>query len=194
MLCVLLTTAWFFRAPLLRNIAQAYIVADEPISADAIVVLGGGLETRPFAAAQLFHQSWAKRILVMDVQASPTCELGVTPTEAEQTRQVLDRQGVAATNVVTVGQAVASTYDEAVATRLWTATNAVRVLLIPTDLFHTRRVRWLFQRQFAGTDVIIKVIAVPPRHYTATNWWQHESGLIAFQNEIIKSVYYRWKY
>ena len=26
------------------------------------------------------------------------------------------------------------------------------------------------------------------------DWWQHEEGVIAFQNEVIKYLYYRFKY
>jgi hypothetical protein len=35
---------------------------------------------------------------------------------------------------------------------------------------------------------------VESRYYGVTNWWQQEQGVIDFQNEIIKSVYYRLKY
>jgi hypothetical protein len=26
------------------------------------------------------------------------------------------------------------------------------------------------------------------------HWWQREEGLIAFQNEVVKSIYYHFKY
>ena len=38
------------------------------------------------------------------------------------------------------------------------------------------------------------VRAVAPTKYVAGDWWQHEAGLIAFQNEVIKSAYYHLKY
>ena len=40
----------------------------------------------------------------------------------------------------------------------------------------------------------VHVTAIDPPGYRGTNWWQHEDGLIAFQNEVVKSFYYRLKY
>lgn len=67
-LCSLLLAAWVFRAPLLRTSADLWIVNQSVTNADAIVVLGGGLQTRPFAAARLYHAGLAPRILLMNVQ------------------------------------------------------------------------------------------------------------------------------
>src|SRR5207247_11414936 len=85
----------------------------------------------------------------------------------------------------------ANTYDEAVALREWIEESKSKGVLIPTDLFHTRRVRWVFRTVLEGTGVDVRVIAVEPPGYNATDWWQHHEGLIAFQNAIIKHLYYR---
>jgi len=37
-------------------------------------------------------------------------------------------------------------------------------------------------------------VAIDPVRYNATNWWQREEGVIALQNEWLKTVYYRLKY
>ena len=67
-------------------------------------------------------------------------------------------------------------------------------MLIPTDIFHTRRVRWLFRKQLRHTGVQVLVEAVPVREYQQQDWWRHEQGLVAFQNEVLKSLYYHLKY
>jgi uncharacterized SAM-binding protein YcdF (DUF218 family) len=183
-----------FRAPLLREAAQAWIINEPLEKADAIVVLGGGLETRPFEAARLYHSGFAARILLMDVKPSPTTRLGITPTEKDLTRQVLLKLDVPDTNCVTVGDGVASTYDESRAVRAWLEKTGAKGVIIPTDLFHTRRVRWLFHKQLKGTGATVTVRAVMPADYGATNWWTNVEGLIGFQNEVIKYLYYRIKY
>ncbi len=183
-----------FRNPLLRGAADLWIVNQSVAKADAIVVLGGGLETRPFAAAKLYHQGLAPRILLMNVKPSPTTKLGITPTEQELTRQVLLLQGVALTNLVEVGNQVASSYDESLAVRDWVKLTQARRIIITTDLFHTRRVSWLYAKELAGLNVEVIVSAVPAKEYTAADWWLHEEGLIAFDNEVIKLVYYRLIY
>jgi uncharacterized SAM-binding protein YcdF (DUF218 family) len=180
----------------LTGAAKAWIV-DEPLSkADAIVVLGGGVENRPFAAARFYHQGLAPKILFMDVRLNPTTRLGLIPPEADLTRQVLLKLEVPESDMVAIGDKVASTYDESRAVRAWVEKSGAKTLIIPDDLFHTRRVRWLFRKQLKGTGARALVSAVAPAldQYEATNWWQHEEGLIAFQNEVVKLMYYHLKY
>jgi len=62
-LVILACAGWWWRAPLLRGAARLWIVADAPAKADAIVILGGGLDSRPAEAARLFHAGFAQRIL-----------------------------------------------------------------------------------------------------------------------------------
>ena len=194
-LVVLLSVLCFvFRSPLLTGLANAWIVNDPLEKADAIVVLGGGLETRPFAAARLYHEGLAPKVLLMDVKLTPTTKLGITSPEKDLTRQVLVKQEVPDSDCITVGHGVASTYDESQAVRAWVAKTGAKRVIIPTDLFHTRRVRWLFHKQLKGMGTTVAVRAVAPTEYTATNWWTHEGGLIAFQNEVLKSAYYHLKY
>lgn len=180
--------------PLLKGLAGAWVVNEPPGRADAIVVLGGGLENRPFAAARLFHAGWAPRILLMKVKPGPTTELGLTPAEQSLTRQVLLAEGVDATNLVEIGDNVASSYDESLAVREWMRQTGARRIIIPTDPFHTRRVNWLYARELAGMHATVIVMAAPRREYTVADWWTHEQGLIDFQNEVVKYLYYRLKY
>jgi uncharacterized SAM-binding protein YcdF (DUF218 family) len=191
---LLLVVTFLCRRLLLHAAADCWIV-DQPVTqADAIVVLGGGLQTRPFAAAKFHQQGKAPKILVMNVKPSPTTELGLTPTEQELTRKVLLAQGVPASDLVEIGDHVASSHDEALAVRDWLILTGATHLIIPTDPFHTRRVSWLYDRQLRDLGVKVLVTAVPQLEYTPADWWFHEEGLIAFQNEVIKYLFYRFKY
>ena len=77
----------------------------------------------------------------------------------------------------------------------WADWNAASVLITPTEIFPARRVRWMFRREFAGTGVHIEVASFnPPGLYTRADWWKAEDGLISFQNEVLKYLYYRWNY
>ena len=55
---------WLMRELLLREAADLWIVSDPISRADAIVVLAGGLETRPFEAAELWRRGLADKILI----------------------------------------------------------------------------------------------------------------------------------
>lgn len=193
-LLVLALAAWFFRAPLLTGLAEAWVV-DEPLTkADAIVVLGGRPELRVPEAARLYHQGIASRILYMDVKLSPSAEMGVVPPEREQTRRLLLSNNVPESALIALGQRVASTYDESQAVLAWVRESGAKSILIPTDIFHTRRVRWLFRKTLSGTGTMVCVRAIEPRKYKVTSWWRDESGLVAFQTELLKLIYYRFKY
>jgi uncharacterized SAM-binding protein YcdF (DUF218 family) len=183
-----------FRAPLLVGLANAWIVDDSLTRADAIVVLGGGIETRPFEAARLYHQSLAPRILILKPSAGPSAALGITPPEVEVNRRILVLQGVPDVDIVSANEDVHNTYEETLAVRRWAETNSVKTLIIATDIFHSRRVRWLFWKQFKSSGVKVLVRAVPVREYKTEDWWRHEQGIVAFQNELLKYVYYRLKH
>lgn len=191
---LLLVAVWFARAPLLRGVAWCWIVDDPVVAADAVVVLGGGVQNRPFAAARLHAAGKAPRVVLFKVAPSPTTELGLTPTEQELTRGVLVRCGVRRDRMVEIGDDVASSRDEALAVREWARRSGVRRLIIVTDAFHTRRVRWIYRKELEGTGVSVTTTVAPHPKYTPADWWRHEEGLIDFQNELVKFAYYFFKY
>lgn len=191
---LLLAAAWFARAPLLRGVAWWWIIDEPPPTADAVVVPGGGVESRPFAAARLHAAGKAARVVFFRVAPSTTTELGLAPTEQELTRRVLVRCGVRPDRMVEIGDDVASSRDEALAVREWVRRSGARRLILLTDPFHTRRVRWLYRKELEGTGVSITTMVAPHPRYTPANWWRHEEGLIDFQNEVVKFLYYFLKY
>jgi len=193
--CAVLLVCYVFRAPLLTGMARAWVVNDPATNADAIVVLGGRPELRPYEAARLYQAGVAPRILYMNVKLNPAMEQGLMPSERELTRRVLLSNHVPEAAMTAVGDAVATTYDESRAVRAWLSTNnSVKSILITTDLSHTRRARWIFRKELHDTGVQVHIHAIQPNEYGLTNWWLHEEGLVAFQNEFIKSVYYWVKY
>ena len=40
----------------------------------------------------------------------------------------------------------------------------------------------------------MRVPALDPLDYGRNDWWKHEAGVIGFQNEVMKYLYYRMKY
>jgi len=70
----------------------------------------------------------------------------------------------------------------------------VRRVITPKDVFHTRRVRWLYRKELRSTGITTEIEAVPVHEYEVKDWRQHEQGVIAFQNEVLKYAYYRIKY
>ena len=171
--CALLFVCFLFRAPILAAVADLWVVNEPVAKADAIIILGGGLENRPFAAANLYRDGVAPVVLYMNVHSSPAQDLGLVMSEGDVTRRILLKKDIPESALTMIGTNVASTFDETHAVRAWIEKNRAKSIVITTDSFHTRRARWIFRKELRGLDV---------------------ERLIAFQNEIVKSIYYRLKY
>jgi uncharacterized SAM-binding protein YcdF (DUF218 family) len=185
---------WVARWPLLRGAADLWIVSDPVTRADVVVVLGGDLELRPFAAAELYRKGLVGKVLVSQVEERRSSKLLEMPGHSELNRRLLTKLGVPEGDIVMFGLANTSTQDEAVALGEWADRHGVSRILIPTDLFSARRVRWIFDREFAGSSVRVSVPSFEPPQYTRAQWWKSEWGMITFQNEVMKYIYYRLKY
>ncbi|MES2467256.1 MAG: hypothetical protein V4675_08150 [Verrucomicrobiota bacterium] len=230
---------WLARAPILRTAARLWIVDESLIPARAIVVLGGGEDYRPFAAARLWKQGLAPVILVPQVIASRTESLGLRPTTTQIILGVLKSEGIPDDAIQLYGKDLSSTREEALAVQTWltsappstldprqstpdSPTPAVdqaptefpgpptpqppaspprpstldphlpNVLLIPTDPFATRRTNAFFGKTLPGCDV--RVLRTDPQDLSVDTWWSQEQGLIDFQNEVIKWLFYKIKY
>ena len=198
-----LYAGWLARVQILRGAARAWVVSDPIAPADAIVVLGGGLETRPSAAGELYKNGLAKQILISDVRPpGPADMLKPIYSHAEENRAVLLKLGIGSEAIVKFGTNLANTYEEARALARWAETNGIKSIIVPTEIFSSRRVRWIFNRELSSVGVRVEVLALNPREYNADNWWQDKSpwhvrsreGVSAFLNELIKYLYYRIRY
>jgi uncharacterized SAM-binding protein YcdF (DUF218 family) len=168
-------------------------VSDDVGQADAVAVLGGQIEVRPFAAADLYRKGLVKKILV-STNEEDRALIGAVQGHTDANRRVLLKLGVPENAIETFGQANKSTRDEAVSLREWVENHGTSNIIIPTEVFTARRVRWIFDREFAGQGVRIQVLSLEPPEYTRRYWWRTAAGLIAFQNEVIKYIYYRLEY
>jgi uncharacterized SAM-binding protein YcdF (DUF218 family) len=181
-LAVAALVGWVGRESLLQEAADLWIVSDPLTQADAIVVLAGNSQTRPPAAAEFYRKGLANKVLVShwsDFQSNCAALLEL---------------GVPASAIESFGKAATNTREEALALREWAEQNSASVFVIPSEPFSTRRVQWIFRRALSGKPVTIEVQPLDPRDYSVERWWKTEQGPIAFQTEILKYLYYRWKY
>jgi uncharacterized SAM-binding protein YcdF (DUF218 family) len=190
---LLAAAGWTARHAVLRETAALWIVSDAPAQADAAAVLGGGLEYRPFAAAEFYRRGLVPKILVSNIGPSPAEQLGVLRSHVRENIEVLEKLGVPAAAIEPFGSNLKDTYAEAIALHDWARRTGARTILVPTDIFAARRQSWIMRRIF-GNDALVLVPAVDPPDYTRNDWWQTENGVVTFQNEVIKYVYYRLKY
>jgi uncharacterized SAM-binding protein YcdF (DUF218 family) len=188
------TACWVNRVSVLQGAAAYWIVSDHEGTADAVAILGGGVETRPFAAAEYYRKGLVHRILLSNVRIRKIEALGLLPLHADLNKAVLIKLGVPDADIELFGKDLSSTYEEAVALRTWALLNDARSIIVPTEIFPSRRVDWILNREFAGLRTSLHVVALDDPEFSRTDWWKNEGGVISFQNEIIKYLYYRLKF
>ena len=185
---------WINREALLRQAAKYWIVSNDIRPADAVIILGGGLHTRPFAAAEDYRKGLAHKILVANVNLNNVEAPGILPSHTAMNRAVLIELGVPESDIDTFGTDLANTYEEGNALRDWAVHSHARGVIVPTEIFSSRRVRWVLTRALAGTGTDIQIQTLKPPKYNQADWWKTDHGLSAFQTEVLKYIYYRCKY
>jgi len=175
-------SAWAGREWLLRSATDLWIVSDPLGPADAVAVFGGGLADRPLAAARYYRQGLVTKILVSDDRQAPAA------AEA-----VLLKLGAPESAIETFGHALGNTHQEALALRDWAEQHNLRSIIVPTEIFSTRRVHWMLHRVFPP-DFVIRVAALDPSVYSRADWWKDNNGISAFKIEFLKYLYYIVRY
>lgn len=167
-------------------------LAENPRSADAIIVLAGPFE-RSLYAADLYHQHYAPRIyLSIPARVSVTRqleELGIAlPHELDIHRQVLLKKGVPTRDTLTFGQGSLSTAQEATALKSQFTKPGSRLLVV-TSPYHTRRAKLILERAFADTDISITVVGTPYEEFHQ-DWWRSQDSARNTVLELAKIAYY----
>ena len=125
LLVLLAAVAWFYPEKLI-------CVDSGRVSADVIVVLGGGQHERPLRAAELFQQRAAPRILISGAG------------DDEINRQILIRAGVPAAAIELESRSATTRENAGSALKLLRA-EKVRTVILVTSWYHSRRALLTFE-------------------------------------------------
>jgi uncharacterized SAM-binding protein YcdF (DUF218 family) len=165
-------------------------VGRQPHPADYVMVLGGGEETRPFAAAALVHIGFAARALVARVAPLPADAAKLLPESSEINRRVLVARGVVAFHVTILPGAAKTTYDEATALDSFLGAHPRARVLVVTDGFHTRRSRWVFRHVLGERASQVGFVSASTDEFDLAYWWRDQWGLAAIGAEYLKLAAY----
>jgi uncharacterized SAM-binding protein YcdF (DUF218 family) len=194
--CGLFLLIVFFAAAIGAAVSLSYAgewlsVGDRPQKADAILVLGGSF-TRPFQAAELYRQGFARQIYVSvparEDQYRLLDEAGVAfPREEDVVRQVLQKKGVPASAIEYLGKDLISTAAEAQAARALFGKGAPRLLLV-TSPYHLRRARMTFSDALPAADIRVIATSYDP---SPLAWWKDQSAARNVLLELAKITFYK---
>jgi uncharacterized SAM-binding protein YcdF (DUF218 family) len=178
----------------LRGAAGWLDVGEPPRPSDYALVLGGGLDTRPFVAAALVRRGLAKRVLVSHSISSTEAQDGILPAEHELALRVLASWGVPREDAILLGHENATTYDEAKALAEFLQTSPQARIIVPTSEWHTRRTRWIFARMLGDRIRQISFFSIPTEEFHLETWWRSDEGFRTVVGENLKLAFYLVRY
>ena len=190
----ILLLAFAARRPALWLAGRWLDVSGPPQKADAVVLLNGSINTRPFVAAALVHGGWAPKIIMSTVVSHPAEESGAVPPSSEINFRIFEYGGVPRTSVVCRDNKATTTFDEAKAVAEYLDDHPAKRLLVVTEAPHTWRARWIFQRLLADRPVEIVMVAAPPYGFENETWWRSEMGFLFVVTEYFKLFFYGLRY
>jgi uncharacterized SAM-binding protein YcdF (DUF218 family) len=177
---------WFAVPQVLPGVAGYLDVSQPPHVVDCVMVLGGGVDSRPFAAAALIKAGRARQVLLPRVQLDAAAQDGFLPPEQEITRQVLLKRGVPATAIRLLPGDVASTQDEARALAAYLADKPDLTVAVVTTTWHTRRARRVFEQVLGERATQLSFVGVPTDGYAPDDWWRHDDSFATYLTEYAK--------
>jgi uncharacterized SAM-binding protein YcdF (DUF218 family) len=184
----LLFALYLVRHPLLRLAGGFWIVDETPVPADAIVILGDDNfnADRAARAAQLYKAGWAPRIVASGRYLRPYASI------AELEEHDLTDRGVPQAAIVRFAHHAENTKDETAALAQLISSRGWKRILLVTSNYHTRRSRYLAEREFpAGT--VLRVVAAPDSDYDPHDWWRTRGGVKIFSHECVGIVVSMWE-
>jgi uncharacterized SAM-binding protein YcdF (DUF218 family) len=169
-------------------------VGAPPQPADVVMLLNGGENTRPFAAAALVKGGWAPLVVIAKVEPSPQAQRGMVLPDHEVNRQVLEFCGLHEDQIRLLDAAAESTLDEAMALRDFLDSAPNQRVLIVTDSPQTRRARWIFRRVLGNRAQWVAAVSTINEDCRPEDWWRNAKGFQFVAEEYIKLTLYHLRY
>ena len=194
-LLVLLLLLYMMRSSIMVGMANFLIDEDEPENCEVLFVLGGNSKDRGIEAARLYKTGFIKKVVCIGENVPTIFEaMGMNDLmESEVSKVAVLRNGVDSAAVELLPKGT-STLEEARVIAAYCEERAIEKAMIVSTRFHTRRVRNVFEHAFEGVDTKLVVVGVSSSLYDEELWWQSEEGMIALNNEYMKTLYYFIKY
>lgn len=166
-----------------KQAAQWLVITQPPAVADAIVVLGGGIPTRPKMGFQLLHQGWAKRLIFVGDRPHVLTQVGHSYCPAcDFARPEVTLLGLSR-----------STLDDLQRVLPHIQGGLNRRILLVTDPYHTRRADWIARHLLNQHGIEVRTIssnAYFKMNAPQTPWWQDLPTRQVVLSEWTKFLFY----
>ncbi|MCX6197753.1 MAG: YdcF family protein [Bacteroidetes bacterium] len=194
LLFFLATLLYLFRARALRSCAQFLIEENTLTKVDAMFVLSGGGYDRGNEAVKIFNASFTNKIICTGGNAvTELCVMDIDTLESDMTAANLRQHSIPDSCIVLIRNGT-STKEEAQIILDYCFKNNLKKIIVLSSKLHTHRVNSFFRSKFLSAGIEPIVCGAPSSRFNEMEWWREEEGLIAVNNEWIKTVYYWCKY
>ena len=187
-LVLLCAVVYVARHPIMRFTAESWIVNEPAAHADAILVLGDDnfYGDRATEAAQLFRQGVAPLVVASGRRLRPGAGM------SELIEHDLIERGVPKENVLRFPHDADNTREEAVALRRLAKEKGWKSVVVVTSNYHTRRVRYIFQKVFPS-GVEVSVASARDGDFDPEHWWERRKSVKEFLGELVGMVAAMWE-
>jgi hypothetical protein len=171
------TAGYWFRHPILRNIA-GYLVVDEPSAATCVLVLPG-VDRRYDRAAEMFRAGSVTSILLVERRAKRLEKMGFVPTFESVSQRELDQRGVPKKSITVIRGETRTDWERGRSLRTWLESQPTSRVVILCDRFGGRKMRYIMDKTLGAECASrVRVMCLPERSYDENNWWHNRSGAV----------------
>jgi uncharacterized SAM-binding protein YcdF (DUF218 family) len=187
-LVVFCLAIYLVRRPILRYIAEAWVI-DEPFPhADAIIVIGDDnfYGDRATKGVELYRQDVAPVVVASGRWLRPKASLG----EVIQ-HDLIDR-GVPADKVLRFDHNAPDTIQEAAGLAKFAEQKHWTHVIVVTSNYHTRRVLYIYERVFP-TRIAVSVASARDAEFDPQHWWEKKKSTALFTHEFVGMLDALWE-
>jgi len=180
---------FFFGLFLALRAAGAYlIVASNLESANAIVVLSGGDESRMQEALRLYNEGYSKLIILTE---TGNYAEGYSHLHSFDMRIQLLNNGVPSGNILITDRVVDNTQEEVQAVKTLLTNRHLESCIVVTDPYHTRRAFKIFSDVFTDSGIKVSIQPVRGHWYNSRTWFLKLDGWRFTVLEYLKLMAYQ---
>ena len=179
---------YFLRHPLMRFVAESWIVEDPVDHADAIVVLGDDnfYADRATRAAQLYREGKAPLVVASGRRLRPNADV------AELMEHDLFERGVPKEKILRFPHDADSTLEEAKSLAPFVKSHDWHKIVFVTSNYHTRRARYILQRVFPQ-DIEVYIVAARDGDFDPDDWWSKRKSIKELTHELAGMIVAMWE-
>lgn len=185
---VLCALVYFARHPIMRFLAEEWVVDEPAAHADAIVVLGDDnfYADRATHAAELYREGVAPWVVASGRRLRP--DAGIS----ELMEHDLIERGMPKDKIVRFTHDADSTIEEARVVGKLVQERHWKSLVIVTSNYHARRTRYIYEK-LMPTGVTVTVASAHDGDFDPERWWEKRKSIKLFAREIAGMCEAMWE-